>query len=381
MTRAFRTAEAALLLAGTIIGVGMFAIPYVFVRAGFLAAIIELGVLTVVMIAAHRAYADIVTANGATHRLPGYARRYLGATAGGLATVSVIFGIGGTLLAYVILGGSFLGDLLHAFAPFIPASAGPWIFFAAGAAILALGVRYENAANTIMAVVLMLAIAAVVAIMLPSGDIGRLLAFQPARVDIPYGVILFSLAGGAIIPSMRERFRAHEAQSLNRAVVWGTIIPAVLYAAFAAAVVAAVGMDVSTDALGGLSDRFGSLFILLGATIGFLASFTSFIGMGGALEEMFVGDLGIRRRLAWIMTMIIPAVLYFVGSHDFIRIIGLVGAIGIGFDSLLIFLIHARLGDRAKEHRLRLHPSIRVLLIIALAAGALQEAFKIYNGA
>ena len=45
-----RFLQAVFLLAGTTIGAGMFALPYVFAKAGFLIGLLELCVLTVVTI-------------------------------------------------------------------------------------------------------------------------------------------------------------------------------------------------------------------------------------------------------------------------------------------------------------------------------------------
>jgi len=97
--------KAVLVLVGMIIGAGMFGIPFVFVRAGFLTGAIELVLLAIVAAFVHRAYADVVLLTPARHRLPGYVSLYLGRGTGAVSVASALVGLSGTLLAYLVLGG------------------------------------------------------------------------------------------------------------------------------------------------------------------------------------------------------------------------------------------------------------------------------------
>ena len=94
-----------------IIGAGMFGIPFSFVRAGFWLGAAELALLGGVMWVIHLRYGEVVLETPSRHRLPGYVRLYLGRWASMLAWGSALFGIGGALLAYVVVGGLFLDSL------------------------------------------------------------------------------------------------------------------------------------------------------------------------------------------------------------------------------------------------------------------------------
>ncbi len=376
-----RTWQATLLLIGTIVGVGMFAIPFVFVQAGFLTGVLVLIGLAAAATLVHLAYAEIVLATPALHRLPGYVRYYLGPGLGTLSTASYLFGLSGALLAYVVLGGSFLGELLRWLLPSLPALAGPTLFYLFGIAVIFRGIRFESFTNAILTAGLMLAVALLALGALPALEPANLAGpFAAGHLFIPYGVVLFALAGATIIPDMRRVLGGNSARRLRTMIIAGTLAPAALYLLFAIAVVGATGAGTTPDAISGLAVRFGEDYRLLGALIGFLATITSFITLGLVFEGMFVSDFGFVPRSAWLATVVIPAALYLVGFQDFIAIIRVVGAVAIGFDSLLILFVHRRAVRRAGGISAFFPATaadmIRLLLVLIFAFGILYELYR-----
>ena len=95
-------------LIGTIIGAGVFGIPYVMSRSGILFSLFYFLILGGVALFLHLAFGEIVLRTKEKHRLIGYAQKYLGKKAKILITFSTLFGTIGALLAYIILGGDFL---------------------------------------------------------------------------------------------------------------------------------------------------------------------------------------------------------------------------------------------------------------------------------
>lgn len=335
--------EATLLLIGTIVGVGMFGIPLMFVAAGFFTGLIELALLTAVMILVHLAYTGVVVHTPTIHRLPGYLALYFGKGVGRVAVCSYLFGFSGTLLAYLVLGGFFLGEIARWTYPGLPEIAGPAAFYALGVLIIFRSIRFEGFANAILTAGLVLAIVGTGITLLPSVEALNLTSFRPDRLAIPYGVLLFSLAGSAVIPDMR-RLLGNNTAALPRLVCIGTIIPAILYALFAFAVVGVTGDATTPDAVSGIAERFGNGYLLLGSVIGFLAAITSFITLGDVFKGMLISDLGFSKFVAPFLTAAIPAALYLFGFQDFIMVVSVVGAIAIGLDSILMLLMHHRIG-------------------------------------
>ena len=106
-----RYIEAILMLSGMIIGVGMFGIPYAFAASGFWLGTVLLVVLTAIAVFLHLLYGEIVLHTHGVHRMPGYARIYLGENAAALAWFSALFDGVGSLLAYAILGAVIISYL------------------------------------------------------------------------------------------------------------------------------------------------------------------------------------------------------------------------------------------------------------------------------
>jgi len=99
-------------LVGTIIGAGIFGLPYVVSKAGIIPSIFYFVVLGGIVLLLHLMFGEIALRTSAKHRLIGYANIYFGDWAKKLVTVSTIVGIVGALLAYIILAGDFLQIIL-----------------------------------------------------------------------------------------------------------------------------------------------------------------------------------------------------------------------------------------------------------------------------
>ncbi|MEK7146686.1 MAG: aromatic amino acid transport family protein, partial [Patescibacteria group bacterium] len=100
---------AASLMAGVIIGAGIFALPFIFSKVGFLAGIFYLTVFTAVFIAIHLMYAEIITkTKGDEHRFAGYAKIYFGKAGYYAAILMTVVGMFFVLTIYLALSVSFL---------------------------------------------------------------------------------------------------------------------------------------------------------------------------------------------------------------------------------------------------------------------------------
>ena len=330
------------MLSGMIIGAGMFAIPFSFARAGFILGTVELVILAAVVAAVHLLYGEVVAETPSSHRLPGYARLYLGRTGAALAWGSAIFGIVGALLAYIIIGSVFLDALLGSIAP----EAGDFFWAAAiaaaGAAITLFPLRKEAAVNGVLTVLLIGFILFLIAFLLPRAEWSNLSGFEISEALTPYGILLFALSGGTVIPDV-VAVLGRNRRKIRRAVALGSLAPAALYFLFALAVVGALGIQVSEETIRGLGVLDGQALVIVGGIIGFLAVFTSFIVLQSSFQALLRLDFGLRRRSAWFLGAAIPFFFYLMGFQNFIMIIGAVGAVAVGIDAALILGMHRRL--------------------------------------
>jgi len=99
-------------LIGTIIGAGVFGIPYVMAKSGIVFCLFYFLVLGAVALVLHLFFGEIILRTKQKHRLIGYTEKYLGKKAKLLVSFSIIFGTIGSLLAYIILNNNFLEIIL-----------------------------------------------------------------------------------------------------------------------------------------------------------------------------------------------------------------------------------------------------------------------------
>ncbi len=127
-------------LAGTIIGVGLFALPYVALRAGTLVIVGYFVLLGAIAFFVHLLFGEVALHTPDFKRLPGFAKIYLGNWGKGVSLFAAIVGLSGTVLAYIIIGGEFLEEL---FSPIIGGGnlLYSFIYFAAGAIIILAGIK------------------------------------------------------------------------------------------------------------------------------------------------------------------------------------------------------------------------------------------------
>lgn len=334
------------MLAGMIIGAGMFAIPFSFAHAGFWLGTAELLFLGVAVVLVHLSYADVVIKTPEMHRLPGYAGFYLGSWARALASGSMILSAVGTLLVYLLLGARFAGEALRISGFGAPAgSVGApdllivLLFMGIGAAITYFPIRGEALMNGILTALLIGFIGFLVYLLFPSIHPSAIGGWEWRNGFIPYGILLFALWGGVMIPDIATFFSKNSFQT-RTAVIAGSTLPIIVYFLFSLAVVGVSGDLTSQEALGGLAGRVREEVILLGSIIGFLAVLTSFIALEKTFQAMLELDLGVPRLVAWVGANSVPLLLYLFGFIDFIAVIAIVGGVAIGIDVLVILTLH-----------------------------------------
>lgn len=370
--------EAVLILVGMIVGAGMFAIPFSFWQSGFLLGMIELAILAAIITAVHLAYGDIVLETKEAHRLPGYVRLYLGRRAAAIAKLSALFGIVGTLLVYLLLGSNFLSALLS---PVLPATP-PFLFalsLAVAGALLTF-VPYKKAAsiNGVLTALLVTFIVILSVVLTPHIKSGYVTGFHVSGVFAAYGVLLFALSGGTVIPDLIF-FLGKNRRLAKRAILIGSLAPALLYAFFAFAVVGTAGPAVTREAIAGLAPLGGNA-TLLGSIIGFLAVFTSYIVLNASFQAFLTLDMKMPRSISWLIGSFLPLVFLAAGITSFIAVISAVGALAVGIDAALVIGSHERLRAReGKGHALRSHLLTYGLIYAIIAGGALYELFIIFT--
>ncbi|PIU68995.1 hypothetical protein COS81_01865 [candidate division WWE3 bacterium CG06_land_8_20_14_3_00_42_16] len=363
--------RASAMLIGTIIGAGIFGIPYAFSKIGFWAGVGYLIVLGTVVLMLNLSHGEVVLSTHGRHQLSGYAEKYLGKKGKVLALLSMFFGFYGALTAYIIKVGEFLRTLTSTGSSF------GWslIFFGVMAFLVLLGVKLISRFQLVLGFLLIIVLVLICGMGLSWFNPSNLSHFDPSFFFMPYGVILFALGGASIIPEMGGIFKREERGKLKKAIIFGTVIPITLYCIFALVIVGITGLNTSDDAIGGLVNLH-PFMTYLGAFLGTLTMSSTFLSLGTILKDLYHYDFHFPPFLAWAAACFIPLLLFISGVTEFITLIMMAGSLMGGFEGIVIIYSHRKAqiaGDKKPEFSIRIPTSIEYILIVVFALGVVYE--------
>jgi len=205
-------------------------LPYVALKAGFFVTIFYFIILGALAIITHLFLAEVASGTKELARIPGYAEKYLGKGAKKFCFIVSSLGLVGALLAYLVLGGQFL------FSFFSPLIGGTIIFyvllfFALGAFLIYRGIKSIALFELIMLIVFIFLLFLFFFRAFDFIHLENLLTFSSRHLTYPYGVVLFSLWGLALVPEIKEMVHGDK-KILRQVIKWGIIIAALCYIFF-----------------------------------------------------------------------------------------------------------------------------------------------------
>ncbi|MBI5076797.1 hypothetical protein HZB94_00230 [Candidatus Falkowbacteria bacterium] len=366
MTNKIRFWEAVATLVGTIIGAGVLGLPYAINAFGLIPGFLMLLVLGVAALFLNLMFAEIVLRTRYRHQIAGYAKEYLGNFMYRLETAALLIGGYGALTAYIIGEGGALAALFGG-NPFFYSV----IFFIIVSIILFIGLKVVKVFELWMVLIFLAVIAIIFGFSAPAIDFSGWQKINLANWFMPYGVILFAYGGAASIVSLREILRGKE-RLVKRAVFTASLIPIVVYCLFAIIVIGVTGADTTKIATIGLGEKFGPLMAMFCNLFAFFAMGTSFLTVGLSVKQFFHFDVKMSKTLAWFATVAVPAIMFFIGTRDFIKTMEIAGSIAFGITGINIVWTYwraKRRGDRAPEFSLPKLKIVGIVLIMLFIAG------------
>lgn len=327
-------------MAGTIIGAGMFSLPFAFLRSGLIAGFSFLFIFAIFYALIYFIYSDIILKTEGDHRFIGYAKIYLGRTGYWSAFFTSLIQLFFVLTIYLILapsftkifiGGSNLSHLLF--------------FWVIGSLVILLNVKKIALSEFIMVGGMFLIILMV-------------FLFGGSKIDLNFfknisfgknlffaiGPVLFSLSGTLAVPEVVSYFKESGAQInfLKKSLALGSFISALAYGGF---VLGILGLSrfVSEDAISGLIGSVPQWFLMTLGILGFLSLISSYIVVGLNVRKILEKDLGFSGFWAMSLVVFIPPTLYFLGFQNFVGAVSFMGAVFAPIEILLLLLIWLRM--------------------------------------
>ena len=367
-----KTLHAITTLIGTIIGAGIFGIPYVVMRSGFPVGLIHIVIIGILMIITMLYLGEIALRTKQNHHLTGYAEKYLGKKGKIIMLLSLIFGIYAAILAYLIGIGESLSYLFFNSANYsLHLGIGFWVLMSL---LSLLGLKALEQGEFIgVATIIILVILMAVFFMnrIELSNLTQYPAENPMDYLAPFGVILFAFLGYTTIPEVK-RILGNKKSEMKKSIILANILSGIVYVIFAAIVIGIKGQDtpqIATIAL-------GKPFMLLGI----LTMSTSYLALSIALIDSLQFDFAQRKSKAWLYTILIPLISFIIltlsQSANFTKVLGIGGVITGGLTAILILFMAEKakyLGDRIPEYSIPISKMLTWFLILIFALGTIAE--------
>ncbi|MEK7546984.1 MAG: aromatic amino acid transport family protein [Patescibacteria group bacterium] len=353
-------------IAATTIGAGMFSLPYIFHKSGWLTGIFYLIVLSGAVIFVHRLYwLSLERANGGS-RLLGLVREHLGKCAFYASTVSVVAGLFLILLIYLILSESFARLIL----PSATASYGAILFWLAASLPLLLKLPRIVGAE-FFGTVLMFLIVFFIFLTGQSGFSG-VSAVNLDNVFLPFGAILFSLTGWTVIEPMFRWEKKNGDSNYMPKLVFGTLLSAIIYLLFVAGILGSAD-SISPDALSGLSSWPSWKIQLLG-WLGIFAMWTSYVPISLEIKNELKEDLHLPPFFSYLAVIFLPLLLFFSGFFNFLGAISLAGGVFLALQYIFIILVSKKI--LALSSITKFFANLLILVFLAAAVYSVAHYFQ-----
>lgn len=312
-------------MVGTILGVGIFSIPFVIAQSGILPFLILLPLLAFAQYVFHKLYAEIIIATGEKHRMPGYVAKYFGEQAKYIVLFFVLIASYGSMLAYVLVGGSFLHQLLF---PVFGGSQFLYttILYIMVATIVLYGLKLIAKIDALLAVLLLLTVVMVIGNSLFNINLENYQLVSWPYFLLPYGPIFFAVGGDVAIPEVC-RLLDNDRRQVKKAIIWGTFVPAAIIFSFVLAVVGVSGGRTSPDTLAGLASFLPLNVIKIALAFGLMTITTAFLSVAESAKETYVWDLKINKKIAWALALSPAFILYLLGVNNLTSVVSFTGSI------------------------------------------------------
>ena len=365
-------------LMGTIIGAGILGIPYIVAKAGVLYGFILILIIGISFIFLNLFAGEMILRTKGKHQLTGYAEKYLGPWGKRVMVFSMVVAIYGALTAYILGSGEALHTVFNSISPIIYSL----LFFLLTSFIIYKGITATGRTELIL-ITLLVAVVGIIGFLSLNNIKGTNFSpFNPAFIFLPYGVILFSFMATPAIPEIKEVL-GKKTHLMKKAIIFGSIIPIILYMVFTFIVIGVVGLEnfdllapnqrIATIALSVYSNPLLGLFANI---LAILAMFTSFLTLALALLQVYHYDYHISKGKAFLLTLTIPLLIVLFNLTSFIAVLGITGAVAGGLDGILVVLMYWRakkMGDRKPEYSLPKNYFFGGVLILMFISGIIYQ--------
>ncbi len=367
--------EAVAILVGTMIGAGIFALPYAVEQIGLIPGLTVMGLVALMVMLLYLLLGELSLSTKGLHHFTGFAEVYLGKWGKWTMLFTMAISMYLPLLAYTVAQGEIITNIFGG-----DQQINSLLYFSFCAVCVFFGMHVFRRFEFIINIAFIILVVAITFLAAPSFSLDKIAHIDWRGVAMPYGVILFAFGGGSAVPLMRAVLKGQE-EKMRSALITGVIIVFALYTVFAFVLAGALGDKVTPIVTLSLGETIGPMAVLVANLFAFFAMTSCFLSLGSSLQLMYRHDFGLGKTLAWLLTISVPLSLFFVGFNNFFALINLSGAVAGGLESMLLLIIywrlrHLRKTGRTPEYRLDQYLFIIVILFLMFMSGLVYSLYE-----
>ncbi|GEM_PF-6654958 len=298
---------------GTIVGAGIFGIPYAFSKTGFALGSIALSLSCLLLGITSLMLADM---GKEEDEIPDIYSRYTGKFGFIISSLSLFFLCFGAIVAYNIGIGEAVNALIG-----IDKRVASIMFVFLISLLGYKGIRVLSEVQTCLVIILITSAFLIAFFLTPGVKISNLYGSSPANFFYTFNVCVFASAGYSSIPILLKFL---DKRRVGISVLLAYLFVFVLYFVFALAFLGNYGENIKQIAienLTGIKKVFGLALVLLCMS-------TSYISLGYVLFCMLERDFKLNRFLSLFIAYYLPFFVAYIGKLGFVDILSITGAVG-----------------------------------------------------
>lgn len=342
-------------LAGTMIGAGIFSLPYVFNAVGATKGILFLLFFSIVYAIVHSMYARLIIKNPGME-FGSIAKKYLG-TFGSAVQWLIVGELLLVCLAYLILAPEFFLILFGGnYQLYILCF---WIFGIFG---MLLPMKWIEISETVglIGIFGLIGVVGLYGLTLGNSISWNKEIITLPQLLLPFGPLLFAFSGRPSIVRIVSALEKTEKKYVYSIVIWGTSIPAFLYGVYTLGMLRMGGGSGVLDAISSFPWIIPSVL----AALGIIVLWTSYFVVGINVRDILVCDAHVKKITAFLVASCVPLILSFFGIKDFIKVISFIGGVFLALEGIFIVTMWWR--QATKNIFLYLSSLIFIIFCIAL---------------
>jgi tyrosine-specific transport protein len=326
-----------IIVAAATIGSGVFALPYIIQESGWLLSLGYFIAIIAIVSLAHILYLRTLETVDEQERLLGLARKYFGDIGFWAGFLAIVIGLLLSFVAYLVLGSQFIKIIISGIPP-------PLALIIFWLIIVILVFKSEGKVTGFEVTGVSLIFCATLFIFIsgnPLRAFSNVSLVNPGNIFLPFGAVLFSLAGWTSVEQVYEIRKKAGGKTANFTLfVLGAILAGVLYWLFALGVLGTVS-HTTIDTISGVAGwPFWKKDIL--ATIGLVAMGVVSIPLAREIRGALEKDLRWNSTVSRLAIVGLPLIVVLFGFNNFLIIVGLAGGVFISAQYLLIIAVSRR---------------------------------------